>query len=123
MTVDLIVYLAAAVVAVPIAKRLGLGSVLGYLIAGCVIGPWGLRLISDVESIGQVSEFGVVLMLFLIGLELDLEELWKLRGAVFAGGGAQLGLTGALLSFGLVALGLAATGLTARRRRHAHPPS
>ena len=107
MTVDLIVYLAAAVIAVPLAKRFGLGSVLGYLIAGCVIGPWGLRLISDVESIGQVSEFGVVLMLFLIGLELDLEELWKLRGAVFVGGGAQLGLTGALLSIGLMLLGLA----------------
>ena len=106
MTIDLIVYLAAAVIAVPLATRFGLGSVLGYLIAGCAIGPWGLRLISDVESIGQVSEFGVVLMLFLIGLELDLEELWKLRGAVFIGGGAQLGLTGALLSFGLVALGL-----------------
>ena len=71
MTIDLLVYLAAAVIAVPLAKRAGLGSVLGYLIAGCVIGPWGLRLISDVESIGQVSEFGVVLMLFLIGLELE----------------------------------------------------
>jgi glutathione-regulated potassium-efflux system ancillary protein KefC len=107
MTVDLIVYLAAAVIAVPLAKKFGLGSVLGYLIAGCVIGPWGLRLISDVESIGQVSEFGVVLMLFLIGLELDLEELWKLRGSVFIGGGAQIGVTGALLSLGLIALGLA----------------
>ena len=107
MTVDLIVYLAAAVIAVPLAQRFGLGSVLGYLIAGCVIGPWGLRLISDVESIGQVSEFGVVLMLFLIGLELDLEELWKLRGAVFIGGGAQIGITGVLLSAGLAALGLA----------------
>ncbi len=106
MTIDLIVYLAAAVIAVPIAKRLGLGSVLGYLVAGCVIGPWGLRLVSDPESIVQVSEFGVVLMLFLIGLELDLEELWKLRGAVFIGGGAQLGATGVLLSAALVALGL-----------------
>jgi glutathione-regulated potassium-efflux system ancillary protein KefC len=106
MNLDLLVYLAAAVIAVPLAKRAGLGSVLGYLIAGCVIGPWGLRLISDGESIGQVSEFGVVLMLFLIGLELDLEELWKLRGAVFIGGGVQIGLTGALLSLGLIALGL-----------------
>ena len=104
---DAIVYLAAAVIAVPLAKRLGLGSVLGYLIAGCVIGPWGLRLVSDVDSIVQLSEFGVVLMLFLIGLELDLEELWKLRGSVFAGGGAQLGATGVLLSAGLIALGLA----------------
>ena len=106
MTVDLIVYLAAAVIAVPLAKRLGLGSVLGYLIAGCVIGPWGFGLISDVESIGQVAEFGVVLMLFLIGLELDLEELWKLRRAVFVGGGLQIGITGALLSLALIALGL-----------------
>ena len=107
MTLDLLVYLAAAVVAVPLAKRAGLGSVLGYLIAGCVIGPWGFRLVSDVESIGQVSEFGVVLMLFLIGLELDLEELWKLRGAVFVGGGLQIGITGVLLFAGLAALGLA----------------
>ena len=106
MTLDLIVYLAAAVIAVPLAKRLGLGSVLGYLIAGCAIGPSGLGLISDIESIGQVSEFGVVLMLFLIGLELDLDELWKLRGAVFIGGGAQIGLTGGLLSAGLALLGL-----------------
>lgn len=107
MTFDLLIYLAAAVIAVPLAKKVGLGSVLGYLIAGCVIGPWGLRLISDVESIGQVSEFGVVLMLFLIGLELDLEELWKLRRAVFVGGGIQIGITGALLSLGLIAFGLA----------------
>ncbi|MGI9024174.1 MAG: glutathione-regulated potassium-efflux system protein KefC [Burkholderiaceae bacterium] len=107
MTIDLIVYLAAAVIAVPLAKRLGLGSVLGYLVAGCVIGPWGLGLVSDPESIVQVSEFGVVLMLFLIGLELDLDELWKLRGAVFIGGGAQLGATGVLLSLALVTLGLA----------------
>ena len=104
---DLLIYLAAAVIAVPIAKRLGLGSVLGYLIAGFVIGPWNLRLITDVQSIAQISEFGVVLMLFLIGLELDLEELWKLRGAVFIGGGVQLGATGVLLSVGLIALGLA----------------
>ncbi len=94
MTVDLIVYLAAAVIAVPLAKRLGLGSVIGYLVAGFVIGPWGLRLVTDVEIIGQVSEFGVVLMLFLIGLELDLERLWALRGAVFGCGGAQIGVTG-----------------------------
>ncbi len=106
MTSDLIVYLAAAVIAVPIAKRVGLGSVLGYLIAGFVIGPWNLRLITDVASIVQISEFGVVMMLFLIGLELDLDELWKLRGSVFVGGGVQLGATGVLLSLGLIALGL-----------------
>lgn len=107
MAAQILVYLLAAVIAVPIAKKLGLGSVLGYLIAGCVIGPWGLSLVSDVEAIVHISEFGVVLMLFLIGLELDLDELWKLRGAVFAGGGAQLGLTGLLLTAALCALGLA----------------
>lgn len=106
MTFDLLVYLAAAVIAVPIARRFGLGSVLGYLIAGFVIGPWNLRLITDVPSIVQISEFGVVMMLFLIGLELDLEELWKLRGAVFAGGGVQLGASGVLLTLALMALGL-----------------
>jgi glutathione-regulated potassium-efflux system ancillary protein KefC len=106
MNVDLIVYLAAAVVAVPLAKRLGLGSVLGYLIAGCVIGPYALHLVYDTESISQVSEFGVVLMLFLIGLELDLDELWKLRGAVFIGGGAQLGITAVALSTGLIVVGI-----------------
>ena len=104
MTIEVLIYLLAAVIAVPIAKKLGLGSVLGYLIAGCVIGPWGFALIADVESIVQISEFGVVLMLFLIGLELDLDELWKLRGAVFVGGGVQLGLTGVLLSGALLVL-------------------
>jgi len=107
MNTAFLIYLAAAVIAVPIATKLGLGSVLGYLIAGCVIGPWGIGLVSDVHSILEVSEFGVVLMLFLIGLELDLEELWKLRGAVFVGGGAQLGATGLLLTLALGALGLA----------------
>ena len=68
---DVMVYLAAAVVCVPIAKRLGLGSVLGYLAAGCVIGPWGLRFVTNVESTMHFSEFGVVLMLFVIGLELE----------------------------------------------------
>ena len=69
MLIDALIYLAAAVICVPIAKRLGLGSVLGYLIAGAAIGPWGLKLVADVESIMHFSEFGVVLMLFVIGLD------------------------------------------------------
>ena len=69
---DALIYLIAAVVCVPIAKRMGLGAVLGYLIAGSAIGPWGMRLITEVESILHFSEFGVVLMLFLIGLELEI---------------------------------------------------
>lgn len=94
---DAVVYLSAAVVAVPLAARLGLGSVLGYLAAGCVIGPFGLGLVQDVASILHFAEFGVVLMLFLIGLELDPTRLWQMRRAVFGGGALQMGLCGALL--------------------------
>ena len=86
---DALIYLAAAVLCVPLAKRLGLGSVLGYLIAGTLIGPWGLGFVSDVESIMHFSEFGVVLMLFLIGLELRPRELWRLRGPLVALGGLR----------------------------------
>src|SRR3954462_3521277 len=90
-----LIYLAAAVVSVPIAKRLGLGAVLGYLMAGIVIGPWGLRLISGVEDILHFSEFGVVLLLFLIGLELDPKRLWSMRRPIFGWGGAQVAVVSA----------------------------
>ena len=63
-------YLAAAVIAVPLARLLGLGSIIGYLAAGIVIGPWGLKLVTDAQAILHFAEFGVVLMLFLVGLEL-----------------------------------------------------
>jgi glutathione-regulated potassium-efflux system ancillary protein KefC len=86
------VYLLAAVVAVPIAKRLGLGAVLGYLLAGIAIGPFGFRLISEVEDILHFSEFGVVLLLFVIGLELEPRKLWSMRRPIFGWGGAQVGL-------------------------------
>lgn len=85
-----VVFLGAAVVAVPIAKRLGLGSVLGYLAAGAAIGPWGLSMVTDVESILHFGEFGVVLLLFLIGLELQPSRLWTMRRPVFGIGGAQV---------------------------------
>ena len=68
--IQALIYLGAAALIVPVAVRLGLGSVLGYLIAGCVIGPWGFRLVTDAESILHFAEIGVVLMLFVIGLEL-----------------------------------------------------
>ena len=103
---DAMIYLAAAVICVPLAARFGLGSVLGYLIAGCAIGPWGLGLVRDVESILHFAEFGVVLMLFLIGLELDLGRLAKMRRPVFGGGSIQLAVCGALLAAGLAAAGL-----------------
>ena len=99
-----LVYLLAAVAAVPIAKRLGLGAVLGYLLAGIVIGPWGLGLITEVKHILEFSEFGVVLLLFLIGLELDPKRLWALRRSIFGWGSAQvLAVTCALLAAALVA--------------------
>ena len=99
-----LVYLLAAVAAVPIAKRLGLGAVLGYLLAGIVIGPWGLGLITEVKHILEFSEFGVVLLLFLIGLELDPKRLWALRRSIFGWGSVQV----AAVSLALFAAALAA---------------
>lgn len=90
----------------PIAVRLGLGSVLGYLIAGCIIGPWGLRLVTDAEAILHFAEIGVVLMLFVIGLELDPQRLWKLRASVFGGGALQMVACGVLIGLFCMLLGL-----------------
>ena len=81
-----LIYLAAAVIAVPLAKKLGLGSIIGYLAAGMAIGPWGLGLVSNVQDILHFAEFGVVLMLFLVGLELEPERLWELRRPIFGWG-------------------------------------
>ena len=103
---DAMVYLGAAVVFVPLASRLKLGSVLGYLVAGCAIGPFGLGLVKDVESILHFSEFGVVMMLFLIGLELDPKRLWSMRRPVFGGGSLQLGACGVALGMAMLAFGL-----------------
>lgn len=93
-----VVFLTAAVVAVPLAQRMGLGSVIGYLLAGVAIGPWGLGLISDVNAILHFAEFGVVLLLFLIGLELNPKKLWQMRGPILGLGGAQVLVTGAVLA-------------------------
>ncbi len=93
------VYLGAAVIAVPIAKRLGLGSVLGYLLAGMVIGPFGLGLIgAEGKDVMHFAEFGVVMMLFLIGLELQPSLLWRMRGPIVGLGGLQLGVTAVLIA-------------------------
>jgi monovalent cation:proton antiporter-2 (CPA2) family protein len=101
------VYLAAAVVAVPIAKRMGLGSVLGYLLAGVVIGPFGFHLVGEEgRDVMQFAEFGVVMMLFLIGLELDPARLWRLRTAVLGLGGLQVGITAGALAVIILFLGL-----------------
>ena len=101
-----LIYLLAAVVAVPIAKRLGLGAVLGYLLAGVAIGPWGLRLITEVEDILHFSEFGVALLLFLIGLELDPKRLWAMRKPIFGWGAAQVGTVSMVLFGAGLALGI-----------------
>ncbi|HIV70038.1 MAG TPA: glutathione-regulated potassium-efflux system protein KefC [Candidatus Aquabacterium excrementipullorum] len=85
-----LVYLGAAIIAVPLAKKLGLGSIIGYLAAGIAIGPFGLGLVKDPESILHIAEFGVVLMLFLIGLELEPPRLWALRRSIFGWGSVQL---------------------------------
>lgn len=90
---DVAIFLAAAVFFVPLFRRLGLGAVLGYLAAGIAIGPWGFRFIEDVDSILHFSEFGVVLLLFIIGLELQPSRLWTLRRVVFGLGGAQVCLS------------------------------
>ncbi len=92
-----IVFLAATVVAVPIAKRLGLGSVVGYLAAGVIIGPHGLKLLGSGEDVLHVAELGVVLLLFVIGLELDPKKLWRMKRDIFGLGTAQVVLTGLTL--------------------------
>ncbi len=101
-----LIYLGAAVLAVPLARLLGLGSIIGYLGAGIAIGPWGLSLVSDGRAILQFAEFGVVLMLFLVGLELDPKRLWALRRPIFGWGSVQLLGSTALLAAVGVALGV-----------------
>ena len=92
-----LIYLAAAIVAVPIAKRVGLGSVLGYLIAGILIGPYALGIVGDQTDVMHFAEFGVVMMLFLVGLELQPARLWKLRHSILGLGGLQVVLTAAAI--------------------------
>jgi len=99
-TIDLthlLILLAAAVLAVPIFHRLGLGSVLGYLFAGAIIGPWGLGVIHQVKEIQHIAEFGVVFLLFVIGIELNFKKLWAMKRLVFGLGTAQVILTGIAL--------------------------
>ncbi|KAB2653532.1 MAG: potassium transporter [Verrucomicrobia bacterium] len=100
-----LVYLLAAVITVPIAQRLGLGSVLGYLVAGAAIGPSALGLVGAVEDVQHFAEFGVVIMLFVVGLELRPSLLWRLRGPILGLGGAQVLGTGLVLAAVAVFLG------------------
>jgi glutathione-regulated potassium-efflux system ancillary protein KefC len=101
-----LIFLGAAVLAVPLARLLGLGSVIGYLAAGIAIGPWGLRLVTDATAILHIAEFGVVLMLFLVGLELEPRRLWALRRPIFGWGTVQLLGSTALVAGVALAAGL-----------------
>jgi monovalent cation:proton antiporter-2 (CPA2) family protein len=104
LLLEVTIYLAAAIIAVPISKRLGFGSVLGYLAAGILIGPFGIGLIEDAEHILHFSEFGVVFLLFIIGLELQPSRLWVLRRMVFGLGSAQVLLSALAISFIVISL-------------------
>lgn len=97
-------YLLAAVITVPLFKRLGLGSILGYLFAGIVLGPHALGIIEDPESVLHFAEYGVILLLFVIGLELAPEKLWSMRNHIVVLGGSQVLLTGLVIGFGMVML-------------------
>jgi Kef-type K+ transport system membrane component KefB len=88
------IFLAAAVIAIPIFRRFKLGSVLGYLTAGIIIGPGSLGLISRVEATENIAQFGIVLLMFVIGLELQPSRLWVLRRSIFGLGAAQVVATG-----------------------------
>lgn len=96
--VDILVLLAAAVIAVPLFQRLGLGAVLGFLVSGALIGPWGLGYIVSVEEIRHLAELGVVFLLFVIGIEMKPSRLWILRRSVFGLGTAQVLATGTLFT-------------------------
>lgn len=104
--IEMLIYLGSAALIVPIAVRIGLGPVLGYLIAGCLIGPWGLKLVTDVHAILEFAEIGVVLMLFIIGLELDPKRLWAMRRTVFGGGTLQMVACGLAIGLFCIVLGL-----------------
>lgn len=106
MLAEAAIFLTAAVIAVPLSRRLGLGSVLGYLVAGAVIGPAGLGIVFNVNDILHFAEFGVVLLLFIIGLELQPSRLWTLRKAIFGMGAAQVLVSGAALAGAAMAMGV-----------------
>ncbi len=103
-------YLGAAAIAVPIFNRFKLGSILGYLAAGVAVGPFGLNLLHQEEGVFHVAEFGVVLFLFVIGLELSLSRLWSMRGQIFGLGAAQMAVTGAVIASLFLGAGVMSTG-------------
>ncbi len=103
---EALVYLLAAVIAAPLFNRLKLGSILGYLVAGVVIGPYLLNAVGDAEDAMHFAEFGVVILLFLIGLEVRPGQLWNLRTSIFGLGGSQVLGGGLVLALAAMTLGL-----------------
>src|SRR5688500_1721454 len=105
LLIQALVYLAAGVIAAPIAKRLGLSSVLGYLIAGALVGPHLLDFVGEPEDVMRFAEFGVVILLFLIGLEVRPALLWQMRGSILGLGAGQMLVTTGLVAAAAVAFG------------------
>lgn len=85
----IVIFLGAALIFVPLCKKMGLGSVLGYLVAGLIMGPFGFSVVTDVHDLMHISEFGVVFLMFLIGLELEPKKLWELRRLIFGLGACK----------------------------------
>src|SRR5512142_3204997 len=101
-----LIFLLAAVVAVPLFRRFGLGAVLGYLFAGLVMGPFGFRLVKDPAAVLSFSELGVVMLLFVIGLELSPARLWVMRRQVFGLGGLQVAVSALAIGAASALMGL-----------------
>ncbi|MCC8397463.1 monovalent cation:proton antiporter-2 (CPA2) family protein [Paraburkholderia sp. MMS20-SJTR3] len=106
LLIDVVIFLASALIAVPLSVRLGFGAVLGYLVAGIMIGPWVLKLVTDVDAILHFSELGIVLMMFVIGLEMRVDALWAMRRTIFGYGTMQMTVCAAALFAIFVVLGL-----------------
>ena len=101
-----VLFLASALVVVPLSIRLGFGSVLGYLVAGMLIGPSALGFVTDVNAVLHIAELGIMLMMFIIGIEMDVRKLWNLRRSIFGHGGAQVLLCAVLLALAFIAFGV-----------------
>ncbi|BBP97161.1 hypothetical protein BSFA1_22900 [Burkholderia sp. SFA1] len=106
LLIDVLIFLASALITVPLAVRVGFGAVLGYLLAGIMIGPWALQLVTDVDAILHFSELGIVLMMFVIGLEMRIDALWAMRRSIFGYGAIQMTVCAAALLGIFMLLGL-----------------
>ena len=96
--IQALAFLAAAALFVPIFKRIGLGSIVGYLAAGISLGPWGIGLVTDLEAVRELADLGIVLLMFLVGLDLNPQRLWSMRKQVFGMGLLQVALTIAVVA-------------------------